>query len=242
MNIFDKYLNEIQEQQMGVPPKPPVKKPQPKRPTSPNQIAPKVPQPKVNPVAPQVTKQKQVPDKNMNPDQQKQQAQNVQTQQAPINKNVPPQKPVQPPKEVPVNKPVPKPVDKSQQKPQPQPQDEQPKKAAPKAYFNYMAWSSKILKQGEIFRKQCYTNNCDQHAAGTGDRRICKDRCDIETCKKVIALLKASQGKCATTNDPKKCKERYMYLIPLYQEKLNKISAKYIEAQKRKKKAEFDVG
>ena len=35
MNIFDKYLNEIQEQQMGVPPKPPVKKPQPKRPTSP---------------------------------------------------------------------------------------------------------------------------------------------------------------------------------------------------------------
>jgi hypothetical protein len=33
-----------------------------------------------------------------------------------------------------------------------------------------------------------------------------------------------------------------MQLIPLYQEKLNKISKKYIEAQKQEKKAKVQVG
>lgn len=112
----------------------------------------------------------------------------------------------------------------------------------PKAYFNYMFWVSKILKQGEIFRKNCYEQNCSQFEIGTGDRRVCKDRCDIETCKKVIALLRASIGKCKDSVDPQKCKVRYMQLIPLYQEKLNKISKKYIEAQKQEKKAKVQVG
>ena len=117
-----------------------------------------------------------------------------------------------------------------------------PNQKTPKAYFNYMVWTSKILKQGEIFRKTCYNNNCGQFEVGTGDRRICKDRCDIETCKKVIALLKASVGKCSQSQFPDKCKVRYMQLIPLYQEKLNAISKKFIEAEKRKKQAEIQVG
>lgn len=112
----------------------------------------------------------------------------------------------------------------------------------PKAYFNYMLWTSKILKQGEIFRKNCYEQNCSNFEIGTGDRRVCKDRCDIETCKKIIALLRASIGKCKDSVDPQKCKVRYMQLIPLYQEKLNKISKKYIEAQKQEKKAKVQVG
>ena len=117
-----------------------------------------------------------------------------------------------------------------------------PNRTTPKAYFNYMLWTSRILKQGEIFRKNCYEQNCSQFEIGTGDRRICKDRCDIETYKKVIALLKASISKCTTSMFPEKCRVRYMQLIPLYQEKLNIISKKYIEAQKIKKNAEIQVG
>ena len=112
----------------------------------------------------------------------------------------------------------------------------------PKSYFDYMLWTSNVLKQGEIFRKNCYGSNCQEFAAGSGDRRICKDRCDIETCKKVIQMLQVSQTKCAQSNNPDKCKVRYMQLIPLYQEKLNKISKKFIEADKRKKKSEIKVG
>jgi len=112
----------------------------------------------------------------------------------------------------------------------------------PKAYFNYMLWTTKILKQGEIFRKKCYSDNCEQFEAGTGDRRICKDRCDIETCKKVIQLLKTSISKCSQSQQPDKCKVRYMQLIPLYQDKLNKISKKFIEAEKRKQKSNLQVG
>jgi hypothetical protein len=106
-------------------------------------------------------------------------------------------------------------------------------KAGPKQYFNYMVWTSKILKQGEIFRKNCYMNNCSQYGAGTGDRRICKDRCDIETCKKVIAMLRISMSKCKETQNPNACKQRYVTLIPLYQNKLNSISAKFVVNKKQ---------
>lgn len=99
----------------------------------------------------------------------------------------------------------------------------------PSSYFNYMFWTSNVLKQGEIFRKACYQNNCSQQAAGSTERRLCNDRCDIESCKRIIGLLRASMSKCAQSKDPDKCKQRYATLIPLYQEKLNKISAKFIE-------------
>jgi hypothetical protein len=105
-----------------------------------------------------------------------------------------------------------------------------------------MLWTTKVLKQGEIFRKNCYTQNCAEFEIGSGDRRVCKDRCDIETCKKVIALLRASMNKCSKSQFPEKCKVRYAQLIPLYQQKLNKISKKYLEAQKRKKRNEVHVG
>lgn len=110
------------------------------------------------------------------------------------------------------------------------------------AYFNYMLWTSKILKQGEIFRRMCYTNNCDQYEIGTGDRRICKDRCDIESYKKVISLLRVSMSKCNSSEFPEKCRVRYMQLIPLYQEKLNKLSGKYIKAEKSKQRYNTKVG
>lgn len=115
-------------------------------------------------------------------------------------------------------------------------------KQHPKLYFNYMSWTTKILKQGEIFRKNCYLDNCEQFEIGTGDRRICKDRCDIETCKRVIKLLQASISKCSQSNDPNKCKQRYMELIPLYKQKLNNISKKFLEAQRRKKQLQISVG
>lgn len=111
-----------------------------------------------------------------------------------------------------------------------------------KTYFNYMVWTSKILKQGEIFRKNCYTSNCDQYEIGTGDRRICKDRCDIETCKRVIKLLRASASKCSSSENPDLCRVRYAQLIPLYQAKLNKISLNYVKATKVQKKQNFKVG
>jgi len=119
---------------------------------------------------------------------------------------------------------------------------EQEKSVNTKQYFNYMIWTSKVIKQGEIFRKNCYSQNCGQHAAGTGDRRVCKDRCDVETCKKIIQMLRASIGKCGTSKDPEKCKQRYSTLIPLYQNKLNKISKKFMTADKKKKSSEFKVG
>lgn len=184
------YLNLLSEQKYGVAPNPPVQNPQGGRPAYQGAMQPNVPQAKPIPVPPQVTQQKQVPKKNMNPVQNK----------------------------------------------------EQEKKAGPKSYFNYMLWTSKILKQGEIFRKNCYSDNCNQFEIGTGDRRICKDRCDIETCKKVIALLRASIGKCKDSNYPDKCKVRYLQLIPLYQEKLNDISKKFIKGQNIKKKQEIKVG
>lgn len=194
MNISD-YLKLLNEQTMGVNPNQPVRKPQASRPTTPNQIKPKVPKQPNNPVSPQVTQQKKVPQKNMNPNQNMQQK-----------------------------------------------KDEQNQKGTSKQYFNYMLWTSKILKQGEIFRKNCYGQNCSQFELGTGDRRICKDRCDIETCKKVIQLLQASVGKCSQSNNPEKCKQRYQTLIPLYRNKLNKISKKFIDAQKRKKNQEVKIG
>jgi len=113
---------------------------------------------------------------------------------------------------------------------------------SPKNYFNYMVWTAKVLKQGETFRNQCYGENCGQFAVGTGDRRICKDRCDIETCKRVIQLLQASVGKCKDSMNPAQCKRRYEMLIPLYREKLNKISKKFLTNQKQQKRAEVKVG
>ena len=112
----------------------------------------------------------------------------------------------------------------------------------PKSYFNYMLWTSNILKQGEIFRRNCYGSNCQGFPAGSGDRRICKDRCDVETCKKVIQMLRVSMVKCTQSNNPDKCKQRYQQLIPLYQEKLNKISKSFIKADERKKKSDINVG
>jgi hypothetical protein len=105
-----------------------------------------------------------------------------------------------------------------------------------KSYFNYMVWSTKIIKQGEIFRKSCYGNNCQQFALGSGDRRVCKDRCDIETCKKIIAMLKASINSCDKSQNPEQCKRRFTELIPLYQKKLNMISSKFISSNKKETK------
>ena len=110
-----------------------------------------------------------------------------------------------------------------------------------KGYFNYMIWTSKILKQGEIFRRMCYQNNCVEMAAGSGDRRVCKDRCDIETCKKIIGMLRVSMGKCAQSKDQDQCRQRYEMLIPLYQKKLNTISARFV-ASKKKQTPKPNVG
>jgi hypothetical protein len=95
-----------------------------------------------------------------------------------------------------------------------------------------MLYTINVLKQGEIFRKACYQNNCSKFPPGSGDKRICNDRCDIETCKKIIGLLRVSMNQCAKSKDPEKCKQRYVTLIPLYQEKLNKISAKFVKQNK----------
>jgi len=103
-------------------------------------------------------------------------------------------------------------------------------KITSKSYFNYMTWTSKIIKQGEIFRTNCYADNCEQYALGTGDRRICKDRCDVETCKKILAMLRISMSKCSQAQNPNLCKVRYAQLIPLYQEKLTAISRKFVKA------------
>jgi len=111
---------------------------------------------------------------------------------------------------------------------------QQKKKDSIKSYFNYMLWTSNIIKQGEIFRKNCYNDNCSQFEVGTGDRRVCKDRCDVETCKRIIQLLKVSMSKCNKAEYPDKCKVRYMQLIPLYQNKLNEISKKFIKNEKTK--------
>ena len=111
-----------------------------------------------------------------------------------------------------------------------------------KAYFNYMLWTTKIIKQGEIFRKNCYEENCGQFALGTGDRRICKDRCDIETCKKILSMLRISMSKCNSAQNPQLCKVRYAQLIPLYQEKLNNISKSYIKAERIQKETKPQVG
>jgi len=191
MTPLSNYLKFLNEQSMGVAPNRPVQRPQSGR--KPNIKKSTTPQKPKTPLPPQVIKQKQVPKKNLNP------IQNREQEKATNQTN-------------------------------------------PKAYFNYMVWTSKILKQGEIFRKNCYSQNCSEFEIGTGDRRICKDRCDIETCKKVIALLRASMSKCSQAQDPNKCKQRYAQLIPLYQDKLNKISRKFIEAEKRKKKSEVHVG
>lgn len=108
----------------------------------------------------------------------------------------------------------------------------QPKKNSnPVEYFNYMIWTANIIKQSEIFRKNCYNQNCSQYEVGTGDRSACKNRCDIETCKKIISMLKTSTNKCDTSSNPDKCKIRYLQLIQLYQEKLNEISRKFIKAE-----------
>jgi len=109
-------------------------------------------------------------------------------------------------------------------------------------YFNYLVWTSKIVKQGEIFRNNCNSEQCGQFEVGTGDRRICKKRCEIEACKKVIALLKASADKCKDSMTPDKCKQRYFQLIPLYQNRLNKLSKKFIESEKVQKQASIKVG
>jgi hypothetical protein len=178
---------------------------------------------------------------------------------------LPPQRPVQKPRG-PNQQRIPKPkvskVPKIPMNPQEKKLSERPKRTADqikndafrkknnsvnkslnvKTYFNYMVWTSKILKQGEIFRKNCYINNCHQFEVGTGDRRICKDRCDIETCKKVIQMLQVSQSKCAQSQNPDKCKMRYHQLIPLYKNKLNKISNKFMKAAERKKSSEINVG
>jgi hypothetical protein len=150
---------------------------------------------------------------------------------------------VQPPK--PVQKPQPKrgPNQVQSKTPQrPQNPTEPMKKVSPKSYFNYMVWTSNILKQGEIFRRNCYTNNCQQFEIGTEDRRVCKDRCDVETCKKIIGLLRVSMNQCANSKDPEKCKQRYSTLIPLYQQKLIKISNKFVKATKAKKQKDLKVG
>jgi len=111
-----------------------------------------------------------------------------------------------------------------------------------KSYFNYMLWTSKIIKQGEIFRSNCYSANCSQHEPGTGDRRICKDRCDIETCKKIIAMLKISAPKCKDAKNPQLCKVRYAQLIPLYEQKLRVISSKFLKAERIQKQTKPQVG
>jgi len=125
---------------------------------------------------------------------------------------------------------------------QPKPPLDPQTRGSVKNYFNYMVWTTKILRQGEIFRKNCYQNNCEQFEVGTSDRRICKDRCDIETCKKIIALLKASISKCQQSQDPNRCKQRYATLIPLYQQKLNNISRKFVIASKQKQNRKISVG
>lgn len=133
----------------------------------------------------------------------------------------------------PVQNPEPSRPTKFKQPKQPsQPKVPQAKGVNPKAYFNYMVWTTKILKQGEIFRRNCYNDNCSEFQIGTGKRRICKDRCDVEACKKVIQLLNASISKCNNSVDPDKCRQRYMTLIPLYQNKLRKISSKFIQKTK----------
>jgi len=111
-----------------------------------------------------------------------------------------------------------------------------------KAYFNYMLWTTKIIKQGEVFRKNCYDNNCGQFALGTGDRRICKDRCDVETCKKILSLLRISMSKCNSAQNPQLCRVRYAQLIPLYQEKLTNISKSYIKSERIQKQTKPQVG
>jgi hypothetical protein len=111
-----------------------------------------------------------------------------------------------------------------------------------KAYFNYMLWTTKIIKQGEVFRKKCYDDNCGQFEIGTGDRRICKDRCDIETCKKILALLRISMSKCTGAKNPQLCRVRYAQLIPLYQDKLTNISKSYIKAERIQKQTKPEVG
>lgn len=105
------------------------------------------------------------------------------------------------------------------------------KSTNPAEYFNYMMWTSNIIKQSEIFRKNCYDQNCSTYEVGTGDRSACKHRCDIETCKKIIEMLKASVSKCNTSDNEDKCKIRYLQLIQSYQEKLNEISKKFIKAE-----------
>ena len=120
--------------------------------------------------------------------------------------------------------------------------NQEPEKKSITAYFNYMLWTTKIIKQGETFRKNCYNDNCAKFEIGTGDRRICKSRCDVETCKKIIAMLKISMQKCSQSNDPQRCKIRYMQLIPLYEKKLNEISTKFIESEKSKKASTTNVG
>lgn len=115
-------------------------------------------------------------------------------------------------------------------------------KVNPKSFFDYMTWTSKIIKQGEIFRNNCDQSNCNQYQIGTAEKRICKNRCTIEGYKKIIQMLKVSMNKCSQSNVPQKCQFRYRTLIPLYQEKLNKLSSSFIAAEKRKKKSEINVG
>ena len=109
-------------------------------------------------------------------------------------------------------------------------------------YFNYMLWTTNILKQGEIFRKNCYNDNCGSYEIGTGERRVCKDRCDVEACKKIVQMLRVSIEKCKYSKTPDQCKVRFMQLIPLYQEKQNQISKKFLKAERSQNKVKYQIG
>lgn len=99
-------------------------------------------------------------------------------------------------------------------------------------YFNYMVWAAKLSKQGEIFKRNCYEDNCAEMGVGSGERRLCKDRCDIEAYKKIIQMLQISINRCANSATPDQCRIRFKQLIPVYQEKLNALSKKFINSER----------
>jgi hypothetical protein len=107
-----------------------------------------------------------------------------------------------------------------------------------KQYFNYMMWVSTIVKQGEVFKKKCYADNCDNFEIGTREKRLCKYRCKIESYRRVVQLLKKSVSKCKNSQNPQKCRSRYYSLIPQYELKINEMTKKYLDELKMKKERE----
>jgi hypothetical protein len=90
--------------------------------------------------------------------------------------------------------------------------------------YDYLVFTNKILKQGEIFRKKCYAIKCE--AFESTNKIICKDKCDIQTCQQIIKTLKSSIGKCNNIPNQKLCRQRYVQLISAYQQKLSIILKK----------------